>query len=391
MADFVASITSEQLETDPFPVFARLRREAPVAWVPAAGRWMVTRWADVRQVLSSPQSFVAVSDSPVARICGRRTMVSNEGDWHAELRASVDHLFTGEAVPRVVAITREVAVPHARALDGRDRAELMGDYFGPVIAGALGRLMGLDDIAPVTLLRWSEQMMAGFADPAALESGTRAVAEIDLVVQPLLERAGRDPGGSLLDHFVRTGCPAGAHREPADVVPTVANMISTFIEPVHMAGMTLLVLCQHPDQFDAVRAQPDRMDDAVREAMRYSPVIGAPGRRTAGPVRLAGVDLPDGAFVGAVIASANRDERMYPDADTFDIDRRQPTISLGYGRHRCLLAPIMPALIATSLRVLLERFGDARIAPSAEAPRGWKVRKLDSLTVHPANRAVVAN
>lgn len=384
MPDFIESITAEQLDTDPFPVFARLRREAPVAWVPAADRWLVTRWADVRRVLSSPESFVAVSDSPVAQICGARTMVSNEGDWHAELRNAVDHLFAEEAVPRVVSATRDAAVPYAKAVAGQAGSELMADYFQPVIATALGRLMGLDDVDPATLVRWSEQLMAGFADSAARRPALETVAEIATVTQPIAERAAAHPDGSFLAHLLRTGCPAGAARRPDDVLPTVANMISTFVEPVHMAGTALFVLLRHPTALRTVLTAPARTDDAVREAMRHSPVIGAPGRRTARPVDLAGVELPSGAFVGAVVASANRDERVYRDGELFDIDRRQPNTSLGHGRHRCLLAPVMPALIATSLRILLDHLGEPRLDPACPPrPHGWKVRRLESLTILP--------
>ncbi|HYS35890.1 MAG TPA: hypothetical protein VEO01_09685 [Pseudonocardiaceae bacterium] len=158
----------------------------------------------------------------------------------------------------------------------------MADYFRPTTAAALGRITGLDAVEPETLARWSRQMIAGFdnptLDPDRTRTARQAAAEAAEAVRPLAERVTTTPDGSLLSHFTHSGCPATGKRAPQEILPTFVDMISTFTEPAIMAGSTLLALMQHPQQLHTVRTAPERMHDAVREAMRYWPVIGTLGR-----------------------------------------------------------------------------------------------------------------
>jgi cytochrome P450 len=394
MTDFGSTITLEQLDADPYPVYARLRRDEPVAWVPAVNLWMVTRWADVRRVISSPESFVTAFPSAAAQICGQQAVLTVEGDWHAELRASLDDQFSREVVPEVARMTREVAVRHTGSLIGRGEAELMTEYFKPVAAAALGRFAGLGDVDPATLIRWSGQMLDGFNnplnDPGQHQRALAAAAEVAAIARPIAERAATQPDGSLLSHLMRTGCPSGSHRSPDEVLPTYVNIVSTFIEPAWAGGTTLLALLRHPEQLNTVLSNPVRLRDAIRESLRYWSTIGTLGRRTTRPVTLDGRTLPEGAIVGAAIASANRDEAIYPDADRFDIDRQpQPNAGLGYGRHQCLAAAIVSPIITMSLEVLFEHIGEPRLDTGEPSNlRGWKFRKPDNLHVKWTNSPV---
>ncbi|OLF09753.1 hypothetical protein BLA60_18405 [Actinophytocola xinjiangensis] len=360
------------LESDPDGVYARLRRDDPVARVPSLDLWLVTRWADVRRVLSSPDSFATAYPSTVAQICGQDTMLATEGDRHAELRAALDDHFSPEMVPALVETTGAIAAEHAAALSGRDGAELMTEYFRPVLGSALGRFLGLGDLDPATLLHWSEDLLDGFdnptGDPDRRRRAEATAREVASALRPLVDH----PNGPL-SVLVR--------RSPTDLLPTLVNIVSALAEPVTAAGSTLLELLRHPDQLRAVHTNPNRLRDAVREGLRLRPPVATLGRVTTRPVTLAGRDLPEGAVIAAAVASANRDEDIYDNANHFDIDRPAlPNTGLGYGRHRCLAAAVLPAVIATTLRALLTRVGPPLLTDDAR-PYGWKVRKLDTLKV----------
>ncbi|WP_460406636.1 cytochrome P450 [Actinophytocola sediminis] len=376
-----------RLESDPYPVYARLRQHEPVAWVPALDLWLVTRWSDVRRVLSSPQTFVTAYPSPVARLCGQQTMLATEGDQHAELRASLDDHFSPEMVPRIVEQTGELAAGYAGALADGGGAELMAAYFKPVAAAALGRLFGLTGIDPPTLVRWSEAMLDGFDNPTGdldrRRRGETTATELSAIATSLLDRAGTEQDDSLVSHLAHTACPAGASRSPEDIVPTFLNIMSTFVEPAAAAGSTLLALLNQPEQFRLVQADPRRIRDAVREGLRFCPPIGTLGRITTRPVVLGGRELPAGAVIAAAVASANRDPAVYRDPDRFDIDRpAKPNAGLGYGRHRCLAASVVPAIVTTTLRVLLAHLRTPRLDEDHPSrPHGWKFRGPGTLHV----------
>src|SRR6201987_3446616 len=91
MSAFADSVTVVALEEDPYPVYARLRREAPVCFIPAVGLWFVTRYDDVEFVASHPERFTAeMDDSPVDRTFGSPTIITVDGERHLELRRSLD-------------------------------------------------------------------------------------------------------------------------------------------------------------------------------------------------------------------------------------------------------------------------------------------------------------
>lgn len=88
---FAESVTVEELENDPYPIYARLRREAPVCFIPAVGLWFVTRYDDVEFVGTHPELFSAqLDDSPVDRTFGSPTIITVDGELHHELRHALD-------------------------------------------------------------------------------------------------------------------------------------------------------------------------------------------------------------------------------------------------------------------------------------------------------------
>src|SRR5688572_6610357 len=98
---FADEITVAALEADPYPIYARLRREAPVAWVPAANVWFVTRWQDVEFVSKNSALFAAeVATSPVERSMGKPTILTCDGPQHDELRRGFDQKYKPREIGR---------------------------------------------------------------------------------------------------------------------------------------------------------------------------------------------------------------------------------------------------------------------------------------------------
>ncbi|MFI6631743.1 cytochrome P450 [Nonomuraea fuscirosea] len=385
MNDFAASITFDQLVGDPYPIFARLRREAPVVLLPKLGLWMVTRWDDVRQVLSAGESFTSAFPSMATQIFGERSVLKVEGDAHAELRAAVDTRFAPERIERATTLTREAALPYAGGLGSRD--ELMSGYFEPAASVALARFIGLPDVDTDALMRWARDLTAGMsnftADPAVHERALATAAEIRRTIEPCARKTADRPDGSVLSQLLHSGCPPDTVRSAEHVVPTFIEILSAFLEPAAGAGLTLLALLQHPAQMRAVREDPRLIRKAVHETLRWLSPNGALSRRATKDVLLAGQMIPAGATVMAVIASASRDESVFTDPDTFDIDRDPfPNLGLGYSRHACLAAPVVGAIIGALLEVLIEQHPRLSLDPGKPHDlHGWKFRVLTNLHV----------
>ena len=378
MTPFAATVTVAALEDDPYPIYARLRRESPVAWVPAVNMWLATSWEAALRVASEPASFAAdMPGSPIDRSFGAPTILTCDGPVHKGLRDGVDpSLRPREVEGYIDDLIAPLAAAALDALDG-DEAELMADYFEPVSVLGLGALLGLDDFGADTLRRWFAGLAEGAvnfaADPERQAISDAVCAEIDAELGP---RLADPPAGSLLAHML-------AGHTPEQVMPTLKVMLlGGMQEPGHGAGTTLFALLTHPAQLAEVLDDPDALlPAAIEEGMRWIAPIGTQGRRATGPVELGGVTLEADAPVAAVLASANRDETRFPDADAFDIHRpRGRVATFGFGRHFCSGHAFARALERIALRALLERF--PRLALAGDVPfTGWEFRAPRELPV----------
>jgi cytochrome P450 PksS len=155
---------------------------------------------------------------------------------------------------------------------------------------------------------------------------------------------------------------------------------------VNLIGNGTLALLQHPDQLERLRQSPALLRPAVEELLRYgNPVDMATERYTREEVTLAGVTIPRGAMVFAVIASANRDERQFTRPDALDITREpNKHLAFGLGAHFCLGAPLARLEGQLALGALLRRLPELRLAVEPGALRwrpGLVLRGLEALPV----------
>ena len=360
------SITVEALEADPFPIYARLRDEEPVCFVPAVGLHLVTRWDDVQYVATHPDVFTAEVDaSPLVRTLGRNVLTVDGAD-HTRMRAGMDAPMRPRAVegyaPEVI---EPIARRHLDALAGGQGAELMSTYCEPVSVLALGAVMGLGDLDADTLRRWFGDLATGGAnfeqDPEKQAVADATSAEIDARIDPLLDRLEHEPDGSVHAHML------GADATRAEVRSNLKLiLLGGMQEPGHALGICVWALLTHPETMTRVCADRSLLRPAVEEALRWHSPVGTQTRQVTQPVTLSGVALEPGEAIAAVLASANRDERHWPDADRYDIDRRGAHAAFGLGAHHCAGAPFARHEVRLPLEMLLDRFPGLRLDPDHE-------------------------
>jgi cytochrome P450 len=383
-------VTLAELETDPYPAYARLRAEEPVTWVPEARQWLVTRWHDVHTVLTDTECFTTEQPgAPMVELCGGAPLLMREGESHDDLREAFQHDFDPHRVTDFVdTIARPVACLVAAEVVPSGRAELATDFFEPVSAVAMTTLLGLGPGAGAgTVRHWGNlltEVANDFGRTPALTATVAAVLTEDAAVTDVVHRLRAEPDGSVLSHLLHANRPRGEARPDADVVPVLKHLALSVLEPGWLAGWTLAALWSAPDQLAAVHADRALLGAAVYEALRWSGPVGVLGRRTTRPVVLGGREIPADSMIAAAIASANRDETAFPDPDRFDLHRDVRThVGFGAGAHHCPAYPLVAAMARTALDVLLERTPALRPAPNHRAaPHGWKLRlpgRLDAV------------
>ena len=343
--EFIEGITLDQLENDPYPTYARLRREAPIAWIPAADVWFVTSFDDCAAFGEGEHGFVGAKNHPtLQRVFGDPNVLTSEGEEHEDLRKGVDPALQPRSVNAVIDdLARPIARKYLSQIAERGRGELMADYFEPVSVDALRSVMGLDSLVDSdTLRRWFRDLNGGVAnfglDPEAFAIADRASDEIEEVLRPRLAELREHPDDSMLSHMLWAGREGGEPRPVEMLLPSLkVILLGGMQEPGHAAGSTLLGLFGEPEQWKKLQDDPaEYIPLAVHEGMRWIAPIGAVERMATRDVEIDGTVIPAGSIVQIVLGSANRDETHFDDPDRFDMERSSRVNQVfGNGVHFC--------------------------------------------------------
>jgi cytochrome P450 len=388
---FTDDITVEALDRDPYPIYARLRREAPVAWVPAANVWFVTRWQDVEFVSKNTKLFTAeVPSSPVERSMGKPTILTSDGEVHDQLRCGFDSKYKPRAVADYIdGLANPIIADYLDRIAPQGRANLITDYFEPVSSLCLALKLVFVHFDAESLLRWFHGLAIGAAnyenDPAKLAISDPINKEVEAAIVPIFERLEREPDHSAISHMLHDGMPSGQTRPRAFLLPSIKiALLGGMQEPGHGAASTLVALLSDPEQFDALTADFEALlPKAADEGLRWMAPIGTQMRRATQDIELADTHLPAGAPVASVISSACRDEARYRDPDRFDIGRTETGhAAYGFGSHFCAGRWFAQRLVVSLLRHLLRQLPDLALLPG-QLPqfRGWEFRAPTSLHV----------
>jgi cytochrome P450 len=391
MSQSLDTLTSDNLFRDPYPVYARLRREAPVCHFPETGEWFVTRWSDC-QTVGAKDTLFGPSDSsgrPEARVMGMPNVLSMSGPEHACLRKGIDENLGAEKVNGYIdGLARPIVSRFIESIRKKSAADLTTELFEPISVRIIGDLVGFVDVGVDTLMRWFHSLNGGLQkpnDPDAMAACDRAREEIDDVMRPLVERVTARPDHSLISHVVHGGMTDGRVRSFDEIMPTMRVIVLGGLqEPGHGAANAALGLLQDPAQAAALAADPTGLAQrAYDEGLRWIAPIGVTPRLAREDFELAGTVIPQGASVAIVLASANRDETRFENADRFVLDRpRKQHASFGYRPHFCSGHYLSRSIGRIALEEVFRLLPKLRLDPNGEVvSKGWRFRGVMNLPV----------
>ncbi|NYI80282.1 cytochrome P450 [Nocardioides panzhihuensis] len=342
-------VTMTELERNPYPTYERLRREAPLAFVPVLGSYVASTAEICREVATSPD-FEAVITPAGGRTFGHPAIIGVNGDIHADLRGMVEpQLQPAEVDSWVDDLVRPIARRYVEQFEDRGHAELVAEYCEPVSVRSLGDLLGLQSVSSDKLREWFHKLSVSFTNagvdengeftnPDGFTPGDEARAEIQEVVDPLIDRWIEHPENTAISHWLHDGMPPGKTRDREYIYPTIyVYLLGAMQEPGHGMASTLVGLFSRPEQLEDVVDDPSLLPRAISEGMRWtSPIWSATARISTKPVTVAGVDLPAGTPVILSYGSANHDTGKYDAPTAYDLHRPPlPHLAFGAGNHAC--------------------------------------------------------
>ena len=344
--------------TDPgyFDALSRLRAESPVhAYAPNS--WMVTRYDDVRQMSRDPGRYCSgrgvLMNDPVRQgmeLPG--SILHMDPPEHAAWRALASRWFTPRAMGR---LEDRVRVITAGLLDAVDHGaiDLVEALAAPLPVLVIAELLGVDDRHHADFVRWSDGVIDG-AD-AQDASAIEAVGEFLMFLNAEVLRRRGEPSDDLLSTRVASEVGGRGLADDEIVMYCLSLLVAGNETSRHLISGGLAALHDHPDQRAALAADPELLGGAVEECLRWVTPIQAFARTATTDVNLGGHDLPAGAWLVMMYASANRDTAAFgPTAGRFDITRavNQTHLAFGFGEHLCLGA----ALARLEARVFFGEF-----------------------------------
>ncbi|MFF2860731.1 cytochrome P450 [Streptomyces rubiginosohelvolus] len=359
--------------------------------------WLVSRYADVRQVLSDPRfgraqlyapDAPALSDVPDL-VNDPDLMFNQDGPGHLRLRRTLRRAFTPRAVARwrpwIAAIVEELL----DRLEERPRpADVVAEFALPLPVAVISRLMGLDESAWGRLRHWSEHAFSDGTHEG--EHVASALKEFSAFGADLLAERRRAPGEDLVSGMVASADEEGGVPEAQLVSLVCGLVVGGHDSTMTMLGNALLYLLgERRETWPRLGADEEAAGRVADRLVHLVPLGDDRGstRHAATDVEVGGVTIPAGAIVLADCGMANRDPEVFPPATLHDLfaPLEAPTLSFGAGPHYCLGAWLARTELQLALHRLAARFPGLRLADptdtvvwrtgtTSRSPRSLRVR-----------------
>ncbi|HEX2795004.1 MAG TPA: cytochrome P450 [Croceicoccus sp.] len=384
------SLLDPATQDDPFDAYDRIRAMPGIYRMPETGFYIVTRYDDLRQVLTDPATFSNnVDRASLQGEANSKIMQDylNEHGWshvqtlqrtdapiHARYRKLVDRAFTVGRVRNLVPHIEEVAHRLIDRFADRGECEFVAEYAVMLPGTILAEQIGLDASEVETFRRWADALLAP-ASRVMTPEELRANADIELEAQHHLARLFDERRANPQEDLVSALVMGHQDTEQPMTVNELLSMMAQLIAGGFESTTTslahaMLQLVNHPDQMAKLRADPSLVRNFVEEVIRYETPTQGLRRRTTRDVELAGTLIPEGSVVIVRYGAANRDGAKFECPHAFDMERKNAAQHLGFGAgpHFCVGAPLARAEIASGILAILDRLDDIRLARPLERP-----------------------
>jgi cytochrome P450 len=385
--------TDPGLVRDPFPVYRRMREVAPVYWDPESSTWYLTRYADVMRLLHDPRGSsrlpgrIGAKEGPYQMTFA---LVTDDPPHHTRLRRLASKAFTPRMVEQLRGRVGQVVNALLDRVQPRGGMDVVRDFGHPLPLTVIAEMLGIPAELRERFFHWSVAILvaadrnrAQSVDAPAEETALAAdLAEYRAAVLRLIDERRREPGEDLISALVHVS-------DGGDVLgeSELLGLVSLLIMAGHVTVTSLLsggllILLRHPEQLARLRRDPDLVEPAVEELLRYWSPGTMSTRIAAGDLEIGGQVIRAGQFASAVLAAANHDPEVFQDPDELDLGRHpNPHVAFAHGTHFCLGAPLTRLEGQVAFPLLLERLPGLRLAGDPVPWPTLAVRGLASLPV----------
>jgi cytochrome P450 len=376
-----------EIDSSPYPVWKRMREEAPLYYNEKYNFFALSRYEDVERELPNWQTYRSgrgtTADILFANIeVPPGILLFEDPPLHDLHRKLLSRVFTPRRMLAVESMVRGFCIRELDPLVGASGFDFIADLGAMMPMRTIGYLLGIpeQDQEKIRDRSVANLEMAKGSDPAAVDASIFANT-IALFAEYIEWRASH-PSDDLMTELLRAEIeePDGTKRplSRTEVLSYTAMIAGAGNETTaRLIGFMGQLLSDHPDQRRELAEDPSLIPGAIEETLRYEPPSPVQARYVAQDAELYGRAIPEGSFMLLLNASANRDESHFPDPDRYDIHRKGSHLSFGQGLHFCLGSALARLEARVAFEEVLKRWPDwevdyasAKRAHTASV-RGW--------------------
>ncbi len=377
----------------PFPYFQSIRHlEHPVYFMPEIGAWYVSRYEDVRYIKKHPEIF----SSDIFKLGGQKGGASRsaaeeykaEHGWarvstlqrtdppvHTKYRKLINHAFTVSRVRKMTNYIETVVNDLIDEFIDKGSCEFMWEFSIPLPCIVIADQLGVPRDRIWDLKRWSDAMLApggGFTTPEEALECAKQVVDAQQFFASVIEQRKAEPQDDIISDLVHTKIPRSEtssedsderHLDMFELQDLLDQLLTGGNETTTNAiGSGLMLLLQRPELMDRMRDDPAIIRNFIEESLRYETPVLHLWRVVVEDTELGGVKLPRGSSIAIGYASANRDETVFEESETFNIDRKKAGahLAFGSGPHHCPGAALARQEMFSAFTILLHRLDNIR-------------------------------
>jgi cytochrome P450 len=355
---------------NPYPLYARLREEAPVYFDPFLHTWVVTRYADVLKVLMtfsadrtpSPEQLSAMGMSaigPIAQVMVKQ-MLFLDPPAHTRLRSLAAMVFSPRRVKVLEEHIRAIAHDLIDKVLAKGHMDVMADIAEPLPAIVTAELLGVPIEDHDQLKEWSKdfaEMLGNYQhNPNRIPRVLKSTEEMTKYFRARIAEQKQAPQEGLIQSLLSAEIDGDRLSEEEVIANTIVTMVGGQETTTNLIGNGILTLLRNPKEKDRLMSDYNLIPSAVEELLRYESPSQQTGRIAREDVEIGGQEIKKGQAIIAVMAAGNRDAERFPDPDRLDIARTDNRhLAFGWAAHFCFGAPLARLEGQIMLETMLRR------------------------------------
>ena len=376
-----------EIARDPYPVYRRMRAEAPLYYNDRHDFHALTRAADVERGLTDWRTFSSAR-GPILEVIKANieippgTLLMEDPPAHDIHRKLLSRVFTPRRVGSLEHRIRDMCVRSLDRLAGERQFDVMTAFANEVPMRVIGMLLGIPEADQQTVRNRADAKLR--TEPGQqMKVSESALMDVDLFADYIDWRAGH-PSDDLMTELLNA-----RFEDEHGVTRTLTRQeLLTYVTVLagagnettaRLIGWLVSVLAEYPDQRAELLAEPQLVPNVIEETLRFEPTGHAVARYVTADVEFHGSTVPAGSVMMLIVASANRDESRWSDPEAFDIHRRvNQLLTFGLGTHYCMGAALARLEARIALEEFLARFPSWEVdhagaeLSSTSTMRGWE-------------------